>query len=194
MTRRSIDLHGVTDPAWVGYILDHFDAFLQDHANCERKASALALSLVVKHPDRRSMIPTLITLAQEELEHFADLYALLDARGLPLVKDERDPYVNALLAELRSGRETRFIDRMLIASLIECRGAERFRLIAEALTEPDLKSLYDRFWKAEAKHGHLFVDLLLREFEPARVYPRLQELAAREAAIIATLAWRPSLH
>jgi len=81
MTRRSIDLHSATDPAWVDYILQHFDAFLQDHANCERKASALAMSLVVKHPDRRAMIPTLITLAQEELEHFTDVYALLDARG-----------------------------------------------------------------------------------------------------------------
>jgi len=194
MTRRSIDLHSATDPAWAEFILQHFDAFLQDHANCERKASALALSLVVKHPDRRSMIPTLIALAREELEHFADVYALLEARGLPLVKDERDPYVNALLGELRNGREARFIDRMLIASLIECRGAERFRLIADALTDPALKSLYDRFWKAEAKHGHLFVDLLLREFETDRIYPRLDQLATREADIVATLEWRPSLH
>ncbi len=194
MTRRSIDLLAATDPAWAQVPLDDFDAFLQDHANCERKASAVAMSLVVKYPDRVEMIPALIGLAQEELAHFRQVYELMAARGLPIVKDTPDPYVNALLRLQRSGREARFLDRMLISSLIECRGAERFGLIADALPDPELKRFYRGLWASEVKHGHQFVDLALPYFEHDLVYARLHELAAREAEIMQGLAWRPALH
>jgi tRNA-(ms[2]io[6]A)-hydroxylase len=194
MTRRSVQLHLDTPPQWVEVILENFDEFLCDHANCERKASALAVSLAVKHPDRTAMIPTLLALAQEELEHYAQVYALMAARGLRLVKDSPDPYVNALLGTLRSGRDARFLDRMLVSSVIECRGAERFRLIAGALEDPQLGAFYDRFWKAEAKHGHQFVDMVLPYFDEAEIYARLEQLMAVEAEIVAALPWRASLH
>ncbi len=194
MTRRSVELHSATPPEWVEVIVENFDEFLCDHANCERKASALAVSLAVRHPERTAMIPTLLTLAQEELEHFAEVYELMASRGLRLVKDSPDPYVNALLGTLRSGREARFLDRMLVSSVIECRGAERFRMIARALEDPTLSAFYDRFWKAEAKHGHQFVDMVLPYFDAREVYQRLDQLMAREAEIVASLPWRPSLH
>ena len=194
MTRRSIDLHSQTDPDWVQVVLDNFDEFLQDHANCERKASALAMSLVAKYGDRDLIIPRLIDLAQEELLHFGQVYALMAARGLPLTRDERDPYVNRLLELQRHGRNERFLDRMLLSSLIECRGAERFGIIAGALEDPELRRFYDQLHKAETKHGHVFVDMVLKYFDADEVYPRLEELAAREADIVASLEWRPSLH
>ena len=194
MARKSIDLMVETDPDWVNVILDNFDPFLQDHANCERKASALAMSLVVKHPDRTRIIPALIELAREELEHFAQVYALMRSRGLELVRDDPDPYVNRLIEHMRHGREHRFLDRMLVSSLIECRGAERFGIIARALEDPDLKAFYRELWKAETKHGHQFVDMVLHYFDRETVYARLRELAEREAEIVQTLEWRPSLH
>ncbi len=52
MGRKSVELKCATDPAWVQTVLDDFDTFLADHANCERKASALAMSLIVRFPDR----------------------------------------------------------------------------------------------------------------------------------------------
>lgn len=194
MAKKSIDLLVATDPDWVHVILANFEAFLQDHANCERKASALAMSLVVKYPDRERIIPHLINLAQEELEHFRQVYALMRTRGLPLVKDSQDPYVNQLLALMRHGREERFLDRMLISSLVECRGAERFRLISQALQEPGLKMFYRDLWAGEAKHGHQFVEWVLEYVDSQTVYGRLTELAKHEADIIQTLPWRPSLH
>ncbi len=194
MTRRSIDLHSATHPDWVQVILDNFDEFLCDHANCERKASALAMSLVAKYADRTLIIPRLIDLAQEELLHFGQVYDLMSKRGLRLVRDERDPYVNRLLALQRHGRDERFLDRLLLSSLIECRGAERFGIIAAALQDPELKDFYLDLYKAETKHGHVFVELGLKYFGTDTVYTRLHELAAGEADIIATLQWRPSLH
>jgi tRNA-(ms[2]io[6]A)-hydroxylase len=194
MARKSIDLLVATHPDWVNTVLSDFDAFLQDHANCERKASALAMSLVVKHPDRTRIVPALIALAQEELEHFRQVYELMASRGLPLIKDTQDPYVNQLAACMRHGREARFLDRLLVSSLVECRGAERFRIIADALEEQSLKAFYTSLWKAEAKHGHQFVDMALEYGDAQSTLARLLELAEREAEIVQTLAWRASLH
>ena len=194
VAKKSIDLKVATPPEWVEVILGNFDEFLCDHANCERKASALAMSLVVKYADREHIIANLIALAQEELEHFRQCYELMARRGLTLIKDTQDPYVNRLLQTMRDGREQRFVDRMLISSVIECRGAERFKLISQALDEPELKHFYRDLWAAEAKHGHQFVDLLLRYVPEDAVYERLHELMDHEAEIIQSLEWRPSLH
>jgi len=191
---KSVKLAIKTDPAWARYIVDHFDDFLADHANCERKASALAMSLIVKYPDREEIIPSLIGLAAEELEHFRQVYLLMEQRGLQLIKDEPDPYVNQLLACMRHGREPRFLDRLLVSSIIESRGAERFRLIADALEDTQLRRFYLELTGTEAKHGHVFVDLASRYFDDQVIYERLDELAAQEADIIKNLTWRASLH
>lgn len=194
MTRKSIALVVNTPSEWVDTVLADFDTFLQDHANCERKASALAMSLVVKYPDRGSILTSLIDLAQEELQHFREVYEFLEQRGLTLQKDEPDPYINQLLALARHGRDERFIDRMLISSIVECRGAERFGLLAGALNPGPLQLFYDQLKKSETKHGHLFAHLLLQYFSESVVYSRLEELMNQEGTIISTLKLRPALH
>ena len=183
-----------TDPAWAAHILVHFDGFLVDHANCERKASALAMSLVVKYADRMELIQPLIELAQEELTHFRQVYTLMEQRGLRLASDLKDPYVNALIGLCRSRSRERFLDRMLVSSIIESRGAERFRLISEALQPPELKAFYRDLWASEAKHGTLFTALALKYFPAEELRPRLEELVTAEPGIAQALPWRASLH
>ena len=194
MTKRSINLLIDTSDDWVSVVLNDFDSFLRDHANCERKAFAFAMSLVAKYPNRTRLIGTLIDLAQEELEHFREVYALLEERGLALQRDEPDPYIQGLLAHARHGRDERLIDRMLISSVIETRGAERFRILAETLDDDSMRAFYERLWKAETKHAHQFAEILLREFSEDVVYPRLRELMEIEAAIVPELELRPALH
>jgi len=194
LAKKSIDLLIDTSPEWVKTVLADFDTFLLDHANCERKAVALAMSLVTKYPDRRAFIGPLIDLAAEELAHFREVYTLLEERGLTLARDEPDPYVNRLLACARHGRNERLIDRMLISSVIETRGGERFRILAETIEDEPMREFYERLWKCEAKHSHLFVHVLLQEFDESIVYPRLQELMRIEAEILPTLELRPAVH
>lgn len=194
MSKVTLELAWPTPPEWAAYILDNFDAFLIDHANCERKASALAMSFVVKYADRVEMIPALIELAREELEHFDQVYAVMQARGLRLAPDSKDPYVNALTALCRSQRRERFLDRMLVSSIVETRGAERFRLIHEALRDAELKRFYRSLWACEAKHGHLFVNLVLPYFPEQELYTRLEDLVRAEGEIVKNMEWRPSLH
>ncbi|MDX8413714.1 MAG: tRNA-(ms[2]io[6]A)-hydroxylase [Mariprofundales bacterium] len=197
MARLSIDLKWATPAQWVqAGPLSNFDAFLADHANCERKASALAMSLIVRFPDRQKIIQPLIDLAMEELEHFRQVYAVMAARGVALVGDTPDPYVKQLLQAMRHGREERFIDTLLVSSLIECRGAERFRLIADALKPSDsvMGDFYRSLWACEAKHGNLFVEWALHYCPQETLYARLDELAHAEAKVAAALPARASLH
>ena len=194
MARKSIDLIYRTPAEWVDTALSDFDHFLIDHANCERKASALAMSFVVRYPDKLKIIPQLIDLAKEELEHFEEAYLLMQSRGLQLTKDEQDPYVNRLLKHARNGLHERFIDRMLIASIVESRGAERFGLVAEHHPEDEIRSFYDRLYKAELKHAHVFAKMLLEYVDEDTVYNRLYELNEIESEIVQELPWRAALH
>ncbi|MEM9071835.1 MAG: tRNA-(ms[2]io[6]A)-hydroxylase [Myxococcota bacterium] len=183
-----------TPPAFSEVVLADLDAFLIDHAACERKASALALSLVVRYRDRRELVREMIALAQEELDHFAQVMALLDARGLVATPDERDPYVGALRALVRTTTDENLLDRLLVAGIVEARGCERFRLVAEALEEGELKTFYARIAGSEARHHALFVRLARTYFEVPLVQSRLDELLEAEAAIVTKLPLRARLH
>jgi tRNA-(ms[2]io[6]A)-hydroxylase len=194
MGKKTSELLSTTSPEWIDVVLGDFDAFLIDHASCERKANAMLMSMIVKYPDRTGAIPQLLELAAEELEHFAETYAFMAARGLLLGKDTPDPYVNQLLAAARHGRDERYIDRMLIASAIERRGAERFRIVAENISDPELAAFYDKLWKSEVKHAHVFILMMHREYADDIIDQRYQEILSLEADILATLKLRPALH
>lgn len=190
-----IDLSVPSSQAWVDTVMNDFDAFLIDHANCERKASAMAMSFVAKYPDRLEIIPELIDTGIEELEHFKDVYQIMRERNIQLPPEMgQDFYVKDLLTFCRSGREERFMDRLLLASLVETRGAERFRLVYEALEPGPLKDFYHRLWASEARHGEIFVKMTLNYFEEAPVYTRLQEMTEYEGGVIQNLPLKPALH
>src|SRR6059036_1357114 len=178
----SLDLSVATRPEWVEAVMADFRAFLQDHADCERKASAMAMSFVAKYPDRIEILPELIETGIEELEHFRQVYAHMEKRGIRLAKEmTEDPYIKALLNLCRTDPVNRFLDRLLLASIIECRGAERFRLVCEAIeNDPELKKFYHDLWVSEAKHGNIFVKMALNYFPEEQVYERLKELNAAE--------------
>lgn len=180
---------------WIDAVMNDFDAFLQDHADCERKASAMAMSFVAKYPDRTEIIPELIETGIEELEHFQQVYDLMRKRGIQLNHNiTEDLYVKALIKKCHSGRLERFMDRLLIASIVETRGAERFRMVSDALQDQELKKFYKVLWTSEAKHGHIFVKMALHYFPEDDVYKRLEWWVEQEAEIINNLEIKPALH
>lgn len=191
----NIDIAVPSRQEWLSAVLGDFNAFLQDHADCERKASAMAMSFIAKYPDRKEIIPELIETAVEELEHFQEVYKLMEERNVPLPSQMgEDPYVKILIKQCHSGRNERFLDRLLIASVLETRGAERFRMISEALEDPELSKFYKMLWTSEAKHGHIFVKMALNYFPKEQVYTRLNWWIAREAEAIEQLEIRAALH
>ncbi|MEQ9425226.1 MAG: tRNA-(ms[2]io[6]A)-hydroxylase [Cyclobacteriaceae bacterium] len=190
-----VELKADSKQEWIDAVMADFDSFLQDHANCERKASAMAMSFVAKYPDRQEILPELIDTGIEELEHFKQVYEIMKERGVPLPKEiGQDFYVKDLLGYCRSGREERFMDRLLLASLVETRGAERFRLVYENLEESDLKEFYRKLWASEAKHGEIFIKMALNYFDEDSVIKRIEEMNEIEATVINNLPIKAALH
>ncbi|MFK8007250.1 MAG: tRNA-(ms[2]io[6]A)-hydroxylase [Saprospiraceae bacterium] len=191
----NIDIAVPSKQEWIDAVMADFPAFLQDHIDCERKASAMAMSFVAKYPDRKEIIPELIEIGIEELEHFQQVYELMAKNGIPLKHSiGEDPYLKKLLKLCHSGREERFMDRLLIASVVETRGAERFRLVSEAQTDNEMHRFYKILWASEAKHGHVFVKMALNYFDEKTVYDRLAWWIEREGEIIDSLEIRAALH
>ena len=131
-----------TPTSWTQVVLSDFDRFLQDHAANERKASAMAMSMVAHYPDRTELVEAMIDLALEELNHFRQVVRLMLQRNVRLGDDEKDPYVNDILRQVRKGTTPYFIDRLLSAAVIEARGAERFSLLAEADLPKEVQTFY----------------------------------------------------
>jgi len=183
-----------TPLAWVDAVLADFPTFVVDHASCERKASSVGLSFVVRYPDRTGILEPMIHFAREELEHFHQVYRLMARLGLSPLPDQEDEYVNILMKACRTGREERFLDRLLVSGVIEARGAERLQLISEHLVDDDLRNFYARLARAEMSHKSLFVDLALKYFDEGTVKKRLDEFLALEARAIASVPIRALVH
>jgi tRNA-(ms[2]io[6]A)-hydroxylase len=183
-----------TPPEWLDVVFADFDAFLADHALCERKASAMGMSLVAKYPDRSLILEPLIAFAREELEHFHIMFKVLAARGLALPADTKDAYVNGLRQHMHSEPEALFLDRLLVSSVVEARGCERLQLVTEALTDAELKGVYLDLTRAEARHHALFFRLAERYFPAERIKSRAAELFAAEAELVRTLPLRAAVH
>ncbi len=193
--QKRIDLRVPSSKEWIDCVLSDFDEFLKDHADCERKASSMAMSFVAKYPDRIEIIPELIATGIEELEHFDQVCQLLLKRSIPLPhKIKPDPYVNMLIKKAHSGREERFLDRLLIASIVETRGAERFRMVADGLEDEELKEFYKDLWISEARHGEMFVRMAIKYFPEDKTLDRLDWWGYQEAEILESLSIRPALH
>jgi tRNA 2-(methylsulfanyl)-N6-isopentenyladenosine37 hydroxylase len=183
-----------TPPDWALFALGDFDHFLVDHASCERKASAVGMSFVVRYPDRKGLMDPMIRFAREELEHFHQVYKLIESRNLELRPDEEDAYVGILMKEVRFGRDERFLDRLLVSSVIEARGAERLGLVAGALVDEKLKHFYSRLARAEKHHETLFWDLAHLYFPKSTVEARYNQLLEVEAKAISSVPYRHALH
>src|SRR3954468_22832847 len=118
-TSGRVELLCATSAAWVRLALERFDEVLVDHAHCEKKAAANALSLLAAFPDVPGLPRAMARLAREEAGHLAQVLQLLDRRGLRLGRDPGDPYAQALQGLVRQPRAERLLDRLLVAALIE---------------------------------------------------------------------------
>jgi tRNA 2-(methylsulfanyl)-N6-isopentenyladenosine37 hydroxylase len=189
-----LDLRSATPESWLDVVFADFDAFLVDHTLCERKASAMGMSLVAKYPDRTKILDPLITFSREELEHFHIMYRILEKRGLVLAGDEKDVYVNTLRQLSRNGSDNLFLDRLLIPGIVEARGCERLQMVSRAISDVELKDTYLELARAESRHHGLFFRLAREYFDEAVVQARADELLDAEAVIVAKLPLRAAVH
>ena len=187
-------LRYATSRAWVEAVMNDFDAFLIDHAAAEKKASGMAVSMLSHYPDRPELVKAMIDLSIEEMTHFREVVKIMHERGLILGADKKDHYVLRMRNLQRKGSDAYFLDRLLIAGIIEARGCERFGLVGEALPEGKLKNFYIAIAESEARHENLFVDLAKIYFPEQEIESRLDEMLDDEARICAELPIMAALH
>jgi tRNA-(ms[2]io[6]A)-hydroxylase len=184
----------LTPAAWTDAVLADFDSFLLDHAAAEKKASGMAISMLSHYPDRIELVSAMADLAVEELTHYREVVKWIHHRGLLTAPDQKDHYVLAFRKSIRQGRKEYLLDRLLIASIIEARGAERFALVAQALEPGALQKFYQSIARSEERHFELFLTLAGRYLDQNSIEQRWAELLETEAAIVAALPIRAALH
>ena len=148
-----------TDPRWVNIVEKNIEEILTDHAYCEQKATSTAISLIVSFPEYTELVQEMVALVKEEISHFKLVHDKIIARGWTLGRDRKDSYVLEILKFFPKGgsRTTQLVHRLLYAALIEARSCERFRLLTEKLTDPDLVEFYRELMISEAHHYTTFL-------------------------------------
>ena len=200
MSLEGLPLHRATAPDWFPTAARNLDAVLVDHAHCEQKAAATALSLMGRYAADDAVVRTLLAVAYEELGHFKQVVDLLRARGRSLTAPRPDRYVRALRewSFRHKGGAGPKADAFLAAAFVEARSCERFRLLARGFGEDperaDLHRFYARLADAESRHWESFRDLAYAAAGPAQVDRRLQQMARAEAAIVDGLPVEPRMH
>lgn len=183
-----------TPLAWVEAVLANFPEFLNDHAANERKASAVAMSMIAHYPDKPELLSEMVDLALEELGHYRQVIKLMIENNQAPAADQKDPYVNQLRKHIREGSSEYFLDRLLSAGVIEARGAERFGLIAKHHPDSQMQKFYSALEKSEKSHHELFTRLAHSYFPASEVNSRWQEWLTLEAEVMLAQPIRPRLH
>lgn len=189
-----LTLRRATDGAWLALALARFDEVLIDHAHCEKKAAANALSLLQAYPEVPGLPAQMARLAREEAAHLARVLQIMEERGLLLGRDGGDPYAQGLQKLMRHGQKERQLDRLLVAGIIEARSAERLALLAEGLEDAALKRFYAELATSEDGHQKLFLRLAREIASDQVVQARLETLLDGEAELIKVLPLRAAVH
>lgn len=175
-----------TDPRWVNLASISIEAILTDHAFCEQKATTNCISLIQLYPEKSYLVEKLIPIVNEEWSHFKMVLDELKKRNLQLGAQRQDKYVVGLYEFFKKGGspDDRFLDRLLLAGLIEARSCERFRLLSLEINDPDLRHFYHKLMISEATHYRLFLDLAEYYFDKETVKNRWDEWLEFETKVL----------
>lgn len=185
-----------TDPRWVNIVEKKIDEILTDHAYCEQKAAATAISLIVGFPEYTDLVQEMVALTREEMGHFKMVHDRIIARGQVLGRDRKDEYVLELIKFFPKGgsRTTQLVHRLLYAALIEARSCERFRLLSEQLKDKELAEFYHKLMVSEAGHYTMFLKFARQYGDREEVDQKWQDLLTYEAQIMKDLGTKESIH
>ena len=190
-------LKSSTHPRWFEVATRGLDRLLSDHLHCERKAAENALSLVRRYPMDTQASLVLGRLAHEETSHVIQVAELMSRLGFAVRADSANRWARALQSEIRPVEPYHHADALLVAALIEARSHERLRLLEQGFAaqgEAELADFYRVLANAEDRHAEIFQELAARVVPASEVAARLEQLALREAEILADQPFTPRIH
>ena len=188
-----------TDPRWVNVVQKNIEEILTDHAYCEQKAASNAISIIVLYPQYPDLVKAMTEILKEEMEHFGKVHDKILERGLRLGLERKDPYVNDLSEHLRRNKTNstpkgQFVNKMLLAAMIEARSCERFKILSEELNDPDLRLFYRELMESEARHYTTFLQFARKYGEGVDVDQCWKELLVFEAELMTKYGKNETMH
>ena len=189
-----LNLQSSSQKRWLSQVDENLEEILIDHAHCEHKAAATAMSLMGGYIENQALCQEMTRIVEEELEHFHMVLEILNRRGIQFRKLQAGNYGRELNQLVRPHEPQRAVDRLLVASLIEARSCERFQLLAEHVDDSERTQFYSSLFESEARHHTTYVKLAKQFAADTEVHCRLQELSAKEAEIIERGNILPRMH
>ncbi|SHI81846.1 tRNA-(ms[2]io[6]A)-hydroxylase [Arenibacter nanhaiticus] len=185
-----------TDPRWVNIVESNIEEILTDHAWCEQKAATNAISIITLNSEHTELVTDLLTLAQEELQHFEMVHEIIKKRGYTLGRERKDSYVNELYKFMIKGgsRQQSLVDRLLFSAMIEARSCERFKLLSTKIKDPELATFYRDLMISEAGHYTTFIGFARKYGAGIDVNKRWEELIQFEGEVIKNYGKSETIH
>lgn len=186
-----------TPAAWFDAVLDNLPVLLIDHANCEKKAAATAMSLMYRHTSRPELLRKMSQLAREELLHFQQVVELMVERGISYRRLSSSRYASSLGELVDQGSTEALTDTLIMGAFIEARSCERFAGLVQTLesgaaAEPNaeesasltrLARYYRSLLRSEERHYQDYL-ALASDVYGDDLAPRLDRFAEREAELV----------
>ena len=147
-----------TPVAWVDAALESLPEIVIDHANCEKKAAATAMSLLNRYPDHDGIVRRMSPLAREELRHFEQVVRLMKRAGIRWRHVGASRYAAGLRETVAHSEPDKLVDLLIIGAFIEARSCERFALLAPRIGAP-FDDFYRGLLASEARHFSDYLSL-----------------------------------
>ncbi|MEM6583242.1 MAG: tRNA-(ms[2]io[6]A)-hydroxylase [Pseudomonadota bacterium] len=176
-------LYCPTPQSWVTCAVQQQDILLIDHANCEKKAASTALNLMYRYVEYPTLLSRLSRLAREELRHFEQVIALMQARGIRYPQLSASRYAGELRQLVREKEPDRLLDTLIVGAIIEARSCERFAALVPVLDD-ELANFYSSLLKSESRHFTDYLKLAEGLASKSAVADRLPLFLQREQELI----------
>ena len=200
MTAKTVDLSFIYDflpcrtpETWIEVAVSALPTLMIDHANCEKKAAATALSLMHRYTDNTALLNKMSRLAREELRHFEQVLKLMTRRGIAYEPVSASRYAQSLRDGMRKKEPDKLIDTLIVGALIEARSCERFAALAPHV-DTELSDFYASLLKSESRHFADYINLAKTVGSSATVEERLKHFCARERSLIESVDTEVRFH
>ena len=200
MTAKTVDLSFIYDflpcrtpQTWIEAAVSALPTLMIDHANCEKKAAATALSLMHRYTDNTALLNKMSRLAREELRHFEQVLKLMTRRGIAYEPVSASRYAQSLRDGMRKKEPDKLIDTLIVGALIEARSCERFAALAPHV-DTELSDFYASLLKSESRHFADYINLAKTVGSSATVEERLKHFCARERTLIESVDTEVRFH
>lgn len=172
-----------TPESWLTAAMESLPLLMIDHANCEKKAAATAMSLMHRYTGNTALLNKMSRLAREELRHFEQVLKLMTRRGIAYESVTASRYAQGLREKVRKKDPCKLVDTLIVGALIEARSCERFAALAPHV-DAELGEFYVSLLKSESRHFMDYITLAKTLENPEVVSERLVVFSSIERDLI----------